>query len=268
MKKDFSETLIKYKSKLSYFNYSERTIEIYGHYVYEFLLSIDKYSQHLVSSDFKNYLDNYEFSSIAQQNQIINAIKFLYEKVLNKKYDKVDFSRPRREKKLPRVISKSFLLDRISKIDNLKHRAIISLAYGTGMRVSEVCNLKIKDIDSVNMIIRINQAKGRKDRIVPLSQNNLDLLRSYFREFKPREYLFNGQNSLQYSHTSCNEIVKKYLGNEFHFHLLRHSYATSLLEGGVDLRYIQSFLGHSSSKTTEIYTHVAVDHLKNINLPI
>lgn len=221
-----------YVEKLEYFRYSKNTVESYKHYVEKFLISVNKYPQHLVSSDFQNYLNNYIFSSTSQQNQIINAIKFLYEKVLDKKYSKIDFSRPRREKRLPRVINKSFLLNIIPKIENLKHRAIISLAYGTGMRVSEVCDLKIEDIDSDNMIVRINQAKGRKDRIVPLSQNNLDLLRSYFMEFRLKIYLFNGQNSLQYSHNSCNEIVKKYLGGDYHFHLLRHSYATTLLESG------------------------------------
>lgn len=257
-----------YKQKLKYLNYSERTIEIYSYYVCKFFEKIDKYPQHLVALDFQNYLDGFLFTSIAQQNQIINAIKFLYEKVLNKKYDKVSFKRPRKEKHLPQVISQEELLKSISKIDNIKHKSIISLAYGTGMRVSEICNLKITDIDSKRMIITIRQSKGRKDRIVPLSQNNLLLLREYFKQYKPKEYLFNGQFELKYSSTSCNAIVKKYLGENYHFHQLRHSYATTLLENGTDLRIIQKCLGHSSSKTTEIYTHVSTNLLNKINLPI
>jgi site-specific recombinase XerD len=118
------------------------------------------------------------------------------------------------------------------------------------------------------MIINIKNGKGKKDRIVPLSPNILELLRNYFKEYKPKEYLFNGQNSLKYSSTSCNQIVKKYLGNKYHFHLLRHSCFTSLLECGTDLRIIQNLAGHSSSKTTEIYTHVSTNLLNKINLPI
>lgn len=255
--------------KLKYLNYSERTTKIYIHYIEKFLIKVNKYPQHLVSNDFQTYLNNYKFLSISQQNQIINAIKFLYEKVLNKKYDKVNFERPKKEKHLPRIIDKEFLLSKINSIKNLKHRSILSITYSVGLRVSEVINLKISDIDSKRMVITIQQAKGNKDRIVPLSQNVLNLLRDYYKEYKPKEYLFNGQNNTpQYSPESCNKLVKHYLGKEYHFHLLRHSSATALLESGVDLRYIQKILGHSSSKTTEIYTHVSTSHLSKIPLPI
>ena len=118
------------------------------------------------------------------------------------------------------------------------------------------------------MIINIKNGKGKKDRIVPLSETLLFLLREYFKEYRPTEYLFNGQNSLQYSSGSCNQIVKKYLGKDYHFHLLRHSCFTHLLENGTDLRIIQKLAGHSSSKTTEIYTHVSTNILNKINLPI
>jgi site-specific recombinase XerD len=254
--------------KLKYFNYSNRTIEMYSHYVEKFLIKTNKYPQHLVSNDFQNYLNNYKFTSISQQNQIINSIKFLYEKVLNKKYSKVSFQRPRKEKHLPQVIDREFLLSKISKIENLKHKAIISLGYSVGLRVSEVINLKISDIDSNRMIIIIRQAKGRKDRIVPLTQNILELLRLYYLEFKPKIYLFNGQNSEKYSSASCNQIVKKYLGEEYHFHLLRHSCFTNLTEQGIDLRVIQKLAGHTSCKTTEIYTHVSKNILQKLPLAL
>jgi site-specific recombinase XerD len=254
-----------YIQKLKYFNYSERTIEMYSHYFEKFLINCNKYPQHLNSSDFSNYLLNYTYSSISQQNQIINAIKFGYEKVLNKKYNKIDFQRPKKEKRLPQIIDKDFIINSINKIQNLKHKTILSLGYGCGLRISEVIKLKITDIDSKRMILNINQAKGRKDRIVPLSENLLNLLRDYYRKFKPKIYLFNGQNNeLQYSTKSINQLVKNNLGKQYHFHLLRHSYATHLLELGVDLRYIQNLLGHSSSKTTEIYTHVSIQSLNKI----
>lgn len=262
----YDDIILKFKKKLEYFNYSERTIEIYVHYVFKFLEKINKYPQHIVSSDFQNYLLEYKFSSVSQQNQIINAIKFLYEKVLDKKYDKVDFHRPRKEKRLPQIIEKEFLLDKISKIENLKHKAIISLAFSVGLRVSEVINLKTEDIDSKRMIINIKQAKGKKDRIVPLSPYMLSLLREYYKQYKPKEYLFNGQFSNQYTAGSCNQIVKKYLGQQYHFHLLRHSCFTSLIENGTDIRIIQKIAGHNNIKTTEGYTHVSTNLLNKINL--
>ena len=255
-------------NKLVYLNYSKRTIELYSHYLNKFLEKIGKYPQHLTSNDFQGYLNNYKFSSTSQQNQIINSIKFYYTEILNKKYDKIDFQRPRKEKHLPQIIEKDFLLEKISKIENLKHKAIISLAFSTGMRVSEIINLKISDIDSTRMIINIIQAKGRKDRIVPLSPKILELLRSYYKEYKPKDYMFNGQNSKQYSSESCNKLVKKYIGTSFHFHLLRHSCFTSLLECGTDLRIIQSIAGHQNVKTTEVYTHVSTNLLNKVNLPI
>lgn len=256
------------EQKMKYFNYSSRTIEVYLYYIQKFIESIGKYPERITSSDFQKYLFNYKFTSTSQQNQIINAIKFLYEKVLNRKYDKIDFKRPRSEKKLPQVIDKSFLLNRINKIENLKHKAIITLAYSVGLRVSEVINLKITDIDSARMIITIRQAKGRKDRILSLSENVLVLLRKYYRQYKPEEYLFNGQFDLQYSATSCNQLVKNYLGNQYHFHLLRHSCFTSLLESGTDLRIIQKIAGHAKSSTTEIYTHVSNQLLSKVALPV
>jgi len=158
--------------------------------------------------------------------------------------------------------------ERIDQITNLKHKAIIMVAYSAGLRVSEIINLKIKDIDSVRMIINIHQAKGRKDRIVPLSPNVLNLLRLYYKQYKPFYFLFNGQNSEKYSATSCNQIVKHYLGKQYHFHLLRHSCFTSLLESGTDLRIIQKIAGHAKSSTTEIYTHVSNQLLSKVCLPI
>jgi integrase len=229
---------------------------------------VGKYPQHLTSSDFQGYLNGFNFTSISQQNQIINAIRFLYEKVLNRKYDKVDFTRPRREKRLPQVIDSAFLVERINAIPNLKHKSILMLAFSVGLRVSEVINLKIEDIDSERMLITIKQGKGRKDRIVPLSPNLLTTLREYYKAYKPKGFLFNGQFSDRYSATSCNQIVKKYLGDKYHFHSLRHSCFTSLLESGTDLRIIQKIAGHASSRTTEVYTHVSNRILGRVPLPM
>jgi site-specific recombinase XerD len=257
------------EEKFIYLNYSPRTRDNYLSHIRNFLNTLgDKQILHCCSKDFQSYLDNYKFTSVSQQNQVINAIRFLYKFGLNKKYDKVSFKRPKSEKKLPQIIDGEYIKEQLSKIENIKHKSILSLTYSVGLRVSEVINLKIEDIDSKRMIIHIKNAKGRKDRVVPLSQKVLELLREYFKEYRPIKYLFNGQNSLKYSSGSCNQIVKKYLGEKYHIHQLRHSCATNLLENGTDLKIIQKILGHSNVKTTEIYTHVSNQLLSKVNLPI
>lgn len=261
-------TLEKFEKILRVKNYSENTISIYIHYANRFLNSFDNDIYHISAKSAIDFLINQEYSSISIQNQYISAIKLLYKHIVGSKLNTFNIERPRKEKKLPRIINNEYLLEKISEIKNIKHKAIIALGYSVGLRVSEVINLKIKDIDSKRMIISIIQAKGRKDRIVPLTDSLLQILRDYFNEYRPEEYLFNGQFKPKYSASSCNNIVKKYLGSDYHFHLLRHSCATSLTDKGIDLRAIQKLLGHSSSKTTEIYTHVSTKLLNKLPLAI
>jgi integrase/recombinase XerD len=249
-------------------NYSARSIETYIHYASKFLTHFNKDPYHINQTEINHYLLNFNYSSVSQQNQIISSVRFLCEKVLNKKLRDVKIKRPRKERKLPQIIDSEFLKSKIDSIDNIKHKAIIALAYSDSLRVSEVINLKIEDIDSKRMIIHIKNSKGKKDRIVPISETVLKILREYYLECRPKVYLFNGQKLLKYSSSSCNNIVKKYLGDQYHFHQLRHSGATSMLESGTDLRIIQSILGHKNVKTTEIYTHVSVNLLNNAQLPI
>lgn len=256
------------EQKLNYLNYSKRTQDNYLSHISKFLKFQEKSTLHLNAQDFQSYLDNYQFKSISQQNQVINSIRFLYKEVLGKKYDKVNFKRPRSEKKLPRVIDGGFIKAQLSKIENLKHRAILTLTYSVGLRVSEIVNLKIEDIDSKRMLIQIKNAKGRKDRVVPLSEFVLNLLREYWKEYRPKEFLFNGQSGSGYSIQSCQKIYKKYIDKNSSIHTLRHSSFTNLLESGTDLRIIQKLAGHSSSKTTEIYTHVSNNLLLKVKLPI
>jgi site-specific recombinase XerD len=254
--------------KLKYLNYSDRTIKSYLFYIKQFLDNTKIPPTRLKSDDFQFYLDQYGFKSVSQQNQVINSIRFLYKFGLEKKYDKVSFKRPKSEKKLPVVIDGEYIKEQLSKIENLKHKTILTITYSVGLRVSEVVNLRIEDIDSKRMIIYIKNAKGKKDRIVPLSQTVLDLMRQYWKEYKPKEYLFNGQSGGKYSIQSCQKIYKKYIDESSSIHTLRHSSFTNLLESGTDLRIIQKLAGHSSSKTTEIYTHVSNQLLSKVNLPI
>ncbi|MBC7845595.1 MAG: tyrosine-type recombinase/integrase [Flavobacterium sp.] len=258
-----------YSEDLRLKNYSENTISNYSSQVklfLEYFNNVATKPSEISEKQIKQWL--MLANSINGRKHRISSVKLFY-KLTGKqplKFKHIEY--PRSERKLPQIIEKEFLLNAITKIENTKHKAIIALAYSTGMRVSEVCNLKIADIDSKRMIITIRQSKGRKDRIVGLSEKILEILRIYFIEYQPKQFLFNGQFELQYSHTSCNNIVKKYLGKEYHFHLLRHSNATALLEAGTDLRIIQKHLGHANSKTTEIYTHVSTNVLSKMALPI
>ena len=222
--------------------------------IYNFIESCDCPESRIGKSEFINYMTDHEYSSRSQQNQIISGLKFLYYEVMNKKGKFPEFVRPKKEKRLPKVIDQKYLLMKLSNIQNLKHRTILSLTLSTGLRISEVRNLKIKNIDSIRMLIHVQNAKGRKDRFVKLTDTILHLLRSYFRMYRPKIFLFNGQKGIQYSITSLQKISHKYFGTNFH--TIRHSAFTSMLENGTDLRIIQKVAGHSSSKTTEIYTHV------------
>ncbi len=206
-------------------------------------------------------------------NQAINAIKFYYEVVLGMPNRFYELERPRKEYKLPNVISKEEVLAIIEHTNNLKHKCIVELLYGSGLRRSELINLKIEDVDSKRMLIRVNGAKGNKDRQTLLSQKALADLRLYYKQWKPREYLFEGQKQAKSGGQSVLKILKTAalkagIARTVTPHMLRHSFATHLLESGTDLRQIQVLLGHGSSKTTEIYTHVATNTFRTIKNPL
>jgi len=259
-----------FEEKLRYKNYSEKTINLYVSYLSFFLIQEEiKDAYGVTTQKIVNFLENKSYSSISQQNQYIGCLKLFAKYILNKKdihLSKIE--RPKSEKKLPQVIDHNHIINQLSKIENIKHKAILTLTYSVGLRVSEITNLKIEDIDSKRMLIHIKNAKGKKDRIVPLSQTVLELLREYWKEFRPSIYLFNGQNGGQYSIQSCQKLYKKYIDQNSSIHTLRHSSFTNLLENGTDLIIIQKIAGHSSCKTTEIYTHVSNQLLNKVNLPI
>lgn len=258
-----------YRKELELKNYSPNTIKSYISLVGLFLAAFDGLftePKKIPVSVIKEYLK--ESSSISVLKQNIGAIKRFYQYIVNQplKFRHIEY--PRKQRKLPRVINHEDLLAKINSITNLKHKAILSLAYCCGLRVSEVVNLKISDIDGKQRIILISQAKGNKDRYVPVSENILATLREYFKEYRPKEYLFNGQFTAKYSVTSCQQIFKKYIDTRHSFHHLRHSSFTTMLEKGVDLRVIQTVAGHRSPNTTAIYTHVSHKFLQSIQTPI
>ncbi len=229
----------------------------------------------LNEKDIKNYLLQLSKTDKSSSflNQSINAIKFYYEVVLQMPNRFYDIERPIKKKTLPKVLSKEAIFKMIQVTTNIKHSCIISLLYSSGLRKSELLNLKLTDIDGKKMTIRIENAKGGKDRITILSKGLVEKLRSYWTEYKTKTYLFEGQKGKKYSAESVSKIihkasVKAKILKRVTPHMLRHSFATHLLEDGVDLRTIQLLLGHSSIKTTEIYTHITVNSLISIKNPL
>jgi len=259
-------------AKLELKRYSKNTAKTYISYFEKFMnYYSDKSLNELNENDIRNFLLHLvkQKASDSSLNQAVNAIKFYYELVLNLPNRFYRIERPRKKKPLPKVISKEEAVKLIETTRNLKHKSILSLLYGSGLRKNELLELKPADIDSKRMMIFVKNAKGGKDRYTLLGKNQLTNLRQYFKEHRPQEYLFEGKNGGKYSATSVSKIVKhnaKRVGISINLtpHMLRHSFATHLLEAGVDLRYIQTLLGHSSSKTTEIYTHVAIKQLTRI----
>ena len=208
-------------------------------------------------------------------NQMINSIKFYYEVVMEMPNRFYSVERPRKKESLPKVISAEEIQMIINKTNNIKHKCIVSLLYSAGLRRGELLNLKMEDIDSKRMIINVKNGKGGKDRITILSPSVLIDLRKYIKQWnqRPKTFLFEGAIGEKYSATSVLRIIQKAakaagVKKSISPHVLRHSFATHLLESGTDLRYIQVLLGHSSTKTTEIYTQVATNNIRSIISPI
>ena len=263
------------KQKLKYKRYSPNTISTYVSCLDQFNRFIQKKGLQINEATIYQYLMSLveKGYSRSSQNQHINAIKFYLEKVLKQESKTYYIERPLKKRKLPTVLSEKEIQLIFSNIGNLKHKALLSLIYSCGLRVGEALNLKINDLDSDRMLISVRNGKGEKDRMVPLANNVLTLLRKYYKEYRPITFLFNGAENEMYSATSIRNVLKRavhmaHIKKNVTPHTLRHSYATHLLEKGTDLRYIQVILGHSSVKTTEIYTHVSTKNLQAIKSPI
>jgi len=269
------ELLIK---EMQFRNYSSRTIKTYSTH----LMDVEKYFKltldNIAIQKFKDYLhrritvDKISPSSI---NQYISAFKILQVDVLNREWDQIIVKRPRREKRLPDILSISEVESLISVTKNLKHKALLMLAYSSGLRRQEVQEIKPKAIDSARMQIHVEQGKGKKDRYTILSTKTLEILRQYYKLEKPSCYLFEsqGRKGQKLSESTLTEIVKQNakkagIKKNISFHTLRHCFATHLLENGVNLRLIQQFMGHSSIKTTTVYLHLVNIKLGNVASPL
>lgn len=257
--------------------YSLNTIKTYKYCFRDFIHYYNALSPKTISTNqikaFMLYLVNVKGIAGSTQNQYINAIKFYYEQVLQREPQNYYWERPKLRKKLPHVLTEEEIKLLLLSVQNIKHRCILLTIYSAGLRISELVNLKISDIMTSQTCIHIKDAKGKKDRYTLLSNQLLLLLREYYKEYQPDYWLFEGATNGQYSKTSIQKIFKRALKasgilKPATVHTLRHSFATHLLERGVNLRYIQTLLGHSSSKTTEIYTHISNKDLSKISSPL
>ncbi|HYH04503.1 MAG TPA: site-specific tyrosine recombinase/integron integrase [Bacillota bacterium] len=256
---------------------SPRTRKAYLMHIKRFINFIGKPVERISLQELRDYLlriAETDRISRSYHNQAISAIKFLYGDVLKNPIIIKDIPRPKQDKKLPFVLSKETVVQVLNEVQNPKHLAILMLVYAAGLRVSEVVRLQINDIDQQRGLIRISGAKGRKDRYTILSERALKAVMKYRAKYSPDKWLFPGPDPAKHLSTRTVEKIleeariKAGIPQKFSVHALRHSFATHLLESGVDLRYIQELLGHSSSKTTEIYTHVSQKHLGKIQSPL
>lgn len=271
-------------SKLEHFwqwlhskRYGESTIKIYTETVKVFFHFYKHKSIEVITAEdvihFNNVYILKKKLSISYQNQFVNSLRLFYKTVEHQKLDFELVHRPKQAKVLPNVLSKEEVKCIIEAPTNIKHRMMLSLIYACGLRRSELLNLFIIDIHSDRGVIVIRQSKGKKDRIVPIGEKLLNELRAYYKIYRPKKWLFEGQETGQkYSPKSLQNVLKSSLSKTtiskpVTLHWLRHSYATHLLENGTDLRYIQELLGHNSSKTTEIYTHVCSHQIQKIVSP-
>jgi len=272
-----SAAVERFRDYLRGVRYSDNTIKTYCGSLQSFLRwTHPKPIEDLCNADVNAYVidhllpGSYSFSF---QNQLINAVKLFFREVLQCSIVPERLQRPRREYKLPNVLSKEEVAALLSAHGNLKHRAMLSLIYACGLRRSELLSLKPADVDSKRHLLKVMCGKGRKDRVVPISDNVITMLREYYKAYRPETWLFEGrQPGSRYSEQSLQSVLKQAVAKAgikkpVTLHWLRHSYATHLLEKGVDLRYIQALLGHSSSRTTEIYTHVTETSIQSIQSP-
>ncbi len=277
LQKEKIDQLNKYKYWLRDRRYSESTIESYLDAIKKvFIYYKDKSVHEITNEDIIKFNNDFIIKnnySLSLQNQIISSIKLFFNRIGNRKIEIDEIQRPKRWRRLPVVMSKEEVEKLLKSPVNLKHRMMLSLIYACGLRRSELMNLTPVSIDFDRKLLIIRHAKGNKDRVAPLPLKIIERIKEYISLYKPEKWLFEGYvKGEKYSEGSLQEVFRKHIElvgikKKVTLHSLRHSYATHLLENGTDLRYIQEILGHKSSKTTEIYTHVTTKNIERIKSP-
>jgi site-specific recombinase XerD len=273
-----NKTMIRgYVSYLKGKRYSESTIQTYFSFLADFINYIQpKEISKLTKRDVELFLENYFVPrkySISSQRQFISAIKLFVKFRPDCLIDNLELERPKKSKILPTILSQQEIIELLQSTLNLKHRAILGLLYSSGLRIGELINLELKDFDIDRKQLHIKIAKGRKDRYVPIADSYIPLLINYQNSYKPKRFFVEGKPFTQYTANSVRAFLKRScklaaIKKSVTPHTLRHSYATHLLENGIDLRIIQELLGHSRPETTMIYTHVSKKSLLTVRSPL
>lgn len=272
-----SALISKYKHTLTLKNYSQSTVNSYLNGLHKFLAYVQGNEiEEVKASHISEFLvhakreNDYSYSTM---KQLVASVRFLYIEVLNKDIDFNFDIKMKKPSRIPVVLSVEEVQRLLNSFTNLKHKAIFTICYSAGLRVGEILSLKVKDIDSDRMQIRIEQGKGQKDRYSILSEKVLTLLRDYVKKYQPVDYLFEGQGGGQYSASSIQALMRRHkkkcgITKKATPHTLRHSFATHLLDNGTDTRFIQELLGHKHISTTQIYTHVSSRSMKDVKSPV
>ena len=274
---EFEVCVDSFEQLLALKGYSNSTKKAYKAHINRFKENLNKDINAVTLDDIKKYmyyLISIKDNSNSYTTQAYSAIKLYCSYIQNQNIEFKNFPRPKTVKPLPKVLSEEDVTKILNSVTNQKHRTILYVVYSSGLRVSEVVSLKVSDIDSNRMTIFIKDSKGNKDRYTILAEETLNELRSYYKLYRPKDWLFPGIDESEHlSVRSVQKVFKKAcvkakVNKDVGIHSLRHSFATHLLEYGTDIRYIQELLGHSSTKTTQIYTHVTNKDLKKIISPI
>lgn len=275
--KEKKEVIRSYTNFLKGRRYSHSTVSVYGTMIVEFVIfcqnkTVNEINNNDVELFCQQFIAKSNYS-ISYQRQFIGAIKLFAEHFTNCKLDLIKLVRPKKDKKLPIVLSKEEIIDIIRVTKNIKHRTFLTLLYSAGLRIGELLNLKLVDIDIDRKQVIVKNGKGRKDRFVVLSSAFLPLLNNYLVTYQPKIFFIEGVSGTKYSPESIRAVLRRSCSaakiiKPVTPHSLRHSYATHLLENGTDLRHIQELLGHSKPETTMIYTHVTSKALMNIKSPL
>jgi integrase/recombinase XerD len=251
-------------------NFSSKTIKVYVHAVAKFARHFGRSPDQLSQQDIRDYLVHLMERGVARSTGVVvrNALRHLYTDTLGRPDCLEKLPRPKREQRLPVVLSRDEVQRLFATVTNLKQKALFMVAYDAGLRLSEIINLRIEDIDSERMVIRVRQGKGKKDRYARLTPGLLGLLREYWQAYRPKSLLFPGaQPNKPYDLATPGQLLKKAcrkagITKRVSMHTLRHSFATHLLEAGTNLRVIQQLLGHERIQTTCVYTHISLEELR------
>ncbi len=273
----YEQAVTKLEQVLMLKRYSHRTIKAYKYSFRQFIRYYDDIKPSQIS---RRQMDDYVAGLIREkniseshQNQILSAIKMFYAEVVGQEEKVRNIIRPKRPQKLPHVLGESEVSALFRAAENIKHRCMLMLIYSAGLRLGELLNLRLSDVQADRRRLFIHAGKGKKDRYTLLSDRAMEALRAYYKLYRPVEWVFEGQNGGKYSERSVQNVftkakLKAGINPYATVHTLRHSFATHLLEKGVDLRYIQELLGNESSKTTEIYTHITKKGMDKIRSPL